>query len=192
MTDNWKEYFEHTKDYPPRGLLQKALPFVNNKGVALDLGSGALNDSVYLLENDFDYVVALDKENIAQEIAETLPLDKFEYVIKSFEEYEFPENKFDLINAQYALPFINPSQFDDVFKKIEDSLRDGGIFVGQFFGTKDEWSGNKEMTFQTRKEARKLLSSFEILTFKEKEQDKETVSGDPKHWHIFHFIVRKI
>lgn len=117
----WKEYFENTKDKPPRALLLKALEYVSNRDAAIDLGSGALNDSIFLLKEDFKKVIALDKDSVAKEIADHLPSDQFEYVISPFETFEFPTN-FDLINAQYSLPFINPEQFESVFQKILESL----------------------------------------------------------------------
>ena len=110
MSKLWKEYFEQTKNDPPRPLLIKALSFVKERNNVLDLGAGALNDSIYLLGEGFKHVTAVDKEPMALEIAKNLPSDKFEYVIKSFETFEFPKEKFDLINAQCSLPFISPKK----------------------------------------------------------------------------------
>lgn len=191
MSKLWKEYFEQTKNDPPRPLLIKALSFVKERNNVLDLGAGALNDSIYLLGEGFKHVTAVDKEPMALEIAKNLPSDKFEYVIKSFETFEFPKEKFDLINAQCSLPFISPKKFDETFKKIILSLKLGGIFVGQFFGDRDGWIKDMNMTFQTREEVEKLLSDFEVLSFEEEEEDKVSAVGKLKHWHIFHFIVRK-
>lgn len=59
MADSgWKEYFVNTKDKPPRALLVTALAYVNNRDAAIDLGSGALNDSMFLLKEGFKKVVA--------------------------------------------------------------------------------------------------------------------------------------
>lgn len=62
---------------------------------------------------------------------------------------------------------------------------------GSIVGDKDEWVQNKNMTFHKREDAEKLVSVFEILSFEEEEQDKPTAAGDMKHWHVFHFIVKK-
>src|ERR1700733_3592381 len=92
----WKDYFENTKGKPPRPLLVTALGFVKNREEALDLGSGALNDSAYLISEGFKHVTALDKTPVAQEIAEKFPKDVFKYVTASFEDFDFPKNTFDL------------------------------------------------------------------------------------------------
>lgn len=191
MTDGgWKKYFQNTKDKPPRALLVEALTYVHDRDAAIDLGSGALNDSLFLLKEGFRKVVALDKEAVAKEIAEHLPSDRFEYIIDPLESFEFNES-FDLVNAQYSLPFVNPDNFNSVFHKIVSAMKDGGIFVGQFFGDRDEWSSDTKMAFHSKKEAVSLLSELEILLFEEKENDRKTAAGVMKHWHVFDFIVRK-
>lgn len=47
------------------------------------------------------------------------------------------------------------------------------------------------MTFQTKEEARNLLSELEVVLFEEKENDRLTAAGKMKHWHVFDFIARK-
>lgn len=66
-----------------------------------------------------------------------------------------------------------------------------GIFTGQLFGDKDEWNGSENMTFHTKAEAINLFANFEVLDFEEEEADKPTAAGIMKHWHVFHFILRK-
>lgn len=191
MASDWKKYFEQTKNKPPRSLLVEALPYVKNRKRALDLGSGALNDSIYLLKEGFEEVTAVDKEQVASEIAKILPEDKFKYHIINIEDCNFSLEYYDLINAQYSLPFVNPESFERVIKDIIGSLNLDGIFTGQFFGERDEWNGDPSMTFVTRQQAESLFSGIEIIKFEEEEKDSPTAMGDMKHWHIFHFIVRK-
>ncbi len=95
------------------------------------------------------------------------------------------------MNAQLALPFINPKSFDAVFEKIYNSLKTGGILTGQFFGDRDGWTDDPNMSFTSRAEAEKILGKFKVLLFQEDEKDKETAGGEMKHWHVFSFIVEK-
>ncbi|HYF13363.1 MAG TPA: class I SAM-dependent methyltransferase [Candidatus Paceibacterota bacterium] len=188
---NWKEFFELTKNKPPRALLVRSMPYVIERNAALDLGAGALNDSVYLLNEQFRKVTALDREPVAQSIAQTLPKDRFSYVISSVEDFNYTPNTYDLINAQYVLPFVKNSQIEVVVSKIYAALTSGGIFTGQIFGERDEWARNATVTFRTEKQARQLFNPFELLVFEEEEQDAQTAAGIMKHWHIFNFIARK-
>jgi SAM-dependent methyltransferase len=193
MSENtWKEYFERTKDSKPRPLLVKAVDFVNEKNTALDLGSGALNDVRYLVSKDFAHITAVDSKPVAIEIIKNFPPEIVSYVISTFENFNFIENTYDLINAQYSLPFNPQDSLEKVFTSIIKSLKKGGILTGQFFGEKDEWNipGHK-MNFQTREQTEKLLNGLEIIDFEEEEALRKTAKGDMKHWHVFHFIVRK-
>ncbi|UJW87559.1 class I SAM-dependent methyltransferase [Devosia sp. SL43] len=190
--EGWYKYAERAAGKPPRPLLLEALALTPGRDSALDIGAGALNDAIHLLDIGFRHVTALDGEPIAQEIADTLPADRFDYLIASFEEFAFPRGAYDLLNAQYALPFIRPDVFDRVFAAILASLKPGGVLTGQFFGDRDDWVGTPNMTFQRLDEAKALLSPLTVLSFREEEDpNSQTLNGTAKHWHLYHFIARK-
>jgi tellurite methyltransferase len=193
MAQDWKVYITKTKNGPPRSLLIRAVDFVENKNLALDLGAGALNDTKFLLEKGFNKVIALDQDNIGQEIFEALPKDKVDYLISTYDKYDFPTETFDIINAQFALPFNPPNTFNLMFAKLKSSLKNKGIFAGQFFGVRDEWHGLRpEMSFHALEQIEELLSGMEIIEIKEEEKDDKPVVGNNiKHWHVFHVIARK-
>src|SRR3989344_4003444 len=91
----WSEYIESKKDKPPSPLLKKAINFVDSREEALDLGSGAFNDTKFLLSEGFEHTTAVDIANdTAQEIYNqlSLPKDKVEYIISSFEDFDFPKD----------------------------------------------------------------------------------------------------
>lgn len=188
----WQDYYKNTKDIPPRKLLVKAVEFVESRDAAIDLGASALNDAHYLLEQGFKKVIAVDKEAVAQEVAAMFPKDNFSYEISAFEDYQFPQGVFNIVNAQYALPFIAPSEFTRVFKSILNSLHERGVITGQLFGDRDEWRTKPTMTFHSRTEAEDLFKGLEILELTEEEKDAPGAVGGVKHWHIFHFIARKL
>jgi len=164
---------------------------LTEKNQALDLGAGTLEDSEYLLKQDFVKVIALDSESTLLEMATDIKNERLELIINKFEDFNFPKENFDLINAQYSLPFTNPKHFPKVFESIKKSLVQNGIFVGQLFGNRDEWSKNKNMTFLTEKEVKGLIENMEVIKFQEEEKDGKTAAGEEKHWHIFNLILRK-
>ncbi len=191
--NSWQEYFKKTKGQAPRELLVKALAYVLRQDEALDLGASALNDTKYLLEEGFRHVTAVDKEPVAKEIALELRTDRFSYIISSFEDFEFPEDRYDIVNAQYALPFSSKKNFDSIFAKIKQSLVKDGIFVGQLFGERDERNTpSRSIIFQKKTEVEALLSDMEIIElFEQEKNDYTTLSLKPLHIHIFHIIARK-
>lgn len=195
--NSWAAYSERTKEKSPRELLVRAMPYVLAKNHALDLGPGALNESAYLLEQGFRSVVAVNKhpleaDPVAQSRAATFPSDRFEYRVSSFDEFNFVPNTYDLINAQYSLPFNPQVTFGRMFASMIASLKPGGIITGQLFGPKDEWNDNSgRLTFLTREQVEKLLSDCEIISFEEVEGPDRLAIGGEKYWHTFHFIAQK-
>lgn len=61
-----------------------------------------------------------------------------------------------------------------------------------FFGTKDSWVEIKpKMVFLSKTEVLELFKDFDIIHFKEIEEDKKTALGVEKHWHIYDVIAKK-
>lgn len=185
---NWQEYYQQTKDRPPSPLLVKALPYVKNKGKALDLGAGAYHDSKFLATK-FYKVDALD-----QELFIPVP-EKVSMYVSKFENFKFPIEYYNLINAQYSLPFTNKEDFLKVWPNIIKALKPQGVFVGTLFGIDDEfaWHDNpNDMTFLTEKEVKDLCIYTEILRFKEEKVRRKLANGQWHSWHLFSLILKKI
>lgn len=187
---DWAEFYEITKNKPPSKLLVKTLECVKDKNKAIDIGGGALKDTQYLLSLGFD-VTVIDKDELMAAEAKKIKSDKLHSFVSSFENFNFPKNQFDIASAMFVLPFNPPDTFNTLLNNIKNSLTGGGIFCGQLFGSRDQWSNRTEMTFHTDEQARKLFSSMEVIYFNEEENDGTTANGTPKHWHVFNFIVRK-
>ena len=64
--------------------------------------------------------------------------------------------------------------------------------LATFFGTKDSWVEIKpKMVFLSKTEVLELFKDFDIIHFKEIEEDKKTALGVMKHWHIYDVIAKK-
>lgn len=187
---NWAGYINTTKNKLPRQLLVQALEYTKNREVALDLGAGALNESKYLLKSGFKKVIAVDNEENLDLISE-IDNGAFSFKKTTIEDYNFSDDYYDLINAQFVLPFVKKEKIDTVINNIKSSLKKDGVFVGQFFGIKDGWHSRTGVCVNTEKEAKDLLSDLDIVYFQEEEKDGQTAMDGKKHWHIFHFIAKK-
>lgn len=187
----WKTYHERTKEKPPSQTLVEAVKLVIERDSALDLGASSLRDTKFLLQQGFRTVTAVDIEPATKEAADELKDERLQVVISPFQEFDFPENTFDLVNAQFSLPFASPEAFADVFGKMKNSLKQKGVFVGQLFGKNGSWRDNSKMTFNNLDDVRKLLSGMEIIELREEERDGIPVVGGLKHWHIFYITARK-
>ena len=187
---DWQAFYRNTKDAPPSPLLVKALAFVKRKGKAIDIGGGALKDTRYLLGQGFG-VTVIDREGALADMAAALDSPQLRYNVTSFADFDFPEGKYDLASAMYALPFNPPETFDAVFENIKKSLAKDGIFCGNCFGVRDQWAANPKMTFHEKGHVERLLADMEIVSLEEREWDGKTADGAPKHWHVIEFIAKR-
>lgn len=196
-TPDWARFYGFTKDSPPWPLLVRAAARVLPKGLALDLGAGAGRDTRYLLEQGFQ-VTAVDADPHAVALLQALPQTppqtppqtQLRVVRSSFEDFAFAT--YDLISAQFTLPFIPRDHFADVFARLKAALAPGGVFAGQCFGVHDQWNTpERPMTFLTRAEVEALLDGLETIELAEEDADGHTADGSPKHWHVFHILARR-
>lgn len=188
-----EQYYNNTQSENPR---ENVSYFINeikcNPSNAIELGSGAGNDTVYLIKNNWN-VCAIDREDVEGRI--TNRLNKQELERLSFKKQEFENLKLEksnLIVANYCLPFCNKDKFKELWDKIKESISPNGYFVGNFFGVNDSWNGMKDqMVFLSNTQVKELFYDFDVVRFKEIEKDGLTGLGMIKHWHIFDVIAKR-
>ncbi len=186
------EYYEKTEQEPPNKLLVEAVNYVKVRDTALDLGAGTLRDSKYLLDSGFNLVCAVEKNPIIIKYKTQIQDARLLVFQRKFDEFEFTPNTFDLVTAQWSLPFEKPDNFDALIANIQLALKPQGVFTGQFFGVNASWNRkDTELTFVTRERAESLLEPLHIIKLTEREFDGSTASGEDKHWHFYNFIARK-
>ncbi len=191
MTD-WNNYYTKHAKRKPREQVLRALNLCIKKDKALDIGSGTLAESALFLEQGFKQVVAVDKSVETKNFANYFDTEKFSLHICDFKDFDFIENNFDIINAQYSLPFYGKNNFVEFIETVKKSLKNDGVFVGQFFGDRDGWNIEaSNLAFQNKEEVLKLLEGLDLIEFIEEEKDGKTAAGNDKHWHVFHFIAKK-
>jgi SAM-dependent methyltransferase len=190
----WSEYYEKLRDRPPRKTVVAALDAFGMwpDALAVDLGCGDGRDVVEILRRGWN-VVAVDAEPAAlSRLAEReLPgAERITPIVSRFEDVPMPIGV-ELVNSSFALPLCEPDRFHELWARIVEALPSGGRFSGQWYGLHDSWVGRPGITFLSRDQAEALLAGFDIEMFDEEEADSTTPRGKPKHWHIFHIVVRK-
>jgi len=109
--------------------------------------------------------------------------------VARIEDADWPEA--DLINASFVLPLLDAEAFGRTWTRIGLRLRPGGRFAGQLYGPKDGWADRPGMTTHDRAAVERLASGFIVERLDEVETDEPTARGKPKHWHVFHLVLRK-
>ena len=197
MTD-WEAYRNATSDRPPRPTLIDAADGweAEHAGAtakrAVDLGCGEGRDAVELLRRGW-HVIAVDADagGLArlQARPDLPPTGRLEPVCARMEDATWPA--VDLVNASFSLPFCEPRQFFDLWKRIIASLAPGGRFAGHLLGPHDSWAEDGLLTFE-RAEIEMLLRPFAIERLDEVNEPGRTAVGAAKHWHVFHIVGRRL
>lgn len=190
---SWDDYYNKIQGREPRQLLLDVLAKypTGNSLHAIDLGCGDGTETTVLLSRGW-HVLAVDgAEAGIKRLLDKVPQEgqvRLRTQVAKFEEVALPSA--DLIHASYSLPFCHPSQFPALWEKIKNALNPNGRFAGQFFGVRDSWANEPDMTFHTEEQVREMLGEFETEYFHEQDEDGEAASG-PKHWHVFTVIAKK-
>ncbi|MFY9615534.1 MAG: class I SAM-dependent methyltransferase [Candidatus Dormiibacterota bacterium] len=187
----WRNFIQITSGRPPWPQLVRAEEMFDEPGEALDVGAGAGRDTGYLLRQGWR-VTAVDASPYAAAALRRLPRQRnLQVVISGIEEFE--PAAYDLVNAQFSLPFISPTHFDATVRRLRDSVRPDGIMAATFFGKHDEWNvAGTGLTFSTRPDIERLFRGWRFIELIESDEDSHTADGTPKHWHLFHLIARRV
>lgn len=192
MEKDKEQYYNITKNVKPHANVVNFLNFNIVPQTAIDLGCGAGRDTIALLKQNWD-VLAIDKEDTENIIREQLSREeqqRFKFMKSVFGKMNLPKAK--LVVANFSLPFAKKEYFNLIWNKINNSLLEGGYFVGNFFGKKDSWAEyKKNLTFLSEDEVKELFDNFKLIQFNEIEKDANTASGEEKHWHIYDIIAKK-
>lgn len=197
----WGQYYASCCQNSNSALAVEAMAHIDPKslGHALDLGAGSMNDTKYFLGCGFRQVTALDAcddaEKYAAEVARQKWKGSFQFEKSFFADFEYGFERFDLVHANYSLPFHGRTGFTELIKAILDSLKVGGIFSTVFFGPNDGFRQSKPgLAYLTEGEVSALLQGLEVLLFKSSEFDGHACAGSerkPKHWHTHRVIARR-
>lgn len=111
--------------------LRELFPDFNGKRV-LDLGCGYGWHCKYAVEHGAEYVLGIDlSEKMIKEARAKNSDQKIEYKIKAIEDFDYKEQQgqkqFDLVLSSLAFHYI--ASFEEICKKVNESLKEGGSFI---------------------------------------------------------------
>ena len=184
---NWSNYQSKTYNDDVCNLL---VEFLDTYSVtdAIDLGCGSGNESVYMIKNGIK-VLSVDRQLNEKYILDRLTDEekqKTSFMECSFEDIVLP--KTDLVTGFFSSPFCSPEKLDILWKKIYDSIRENGFFVGQLFGDRDAWHNVDSINTFSIDRVKAYLKSYTLIKFEEVEYVRES---DNKKWHFYDIIAQK-
>jgi tellurite methyltransferase len=193
----WSAYYRGTSKRPPRDIVSQVLTNIEYEGDAspgrraIDLGFGAGTDTLELLRRGWT-VVAVDREaDAARFLVRRVPARwraRLTTVIAPMEEIDLPPA--DLVYAGFSLPFCPRDRFPGLWSTIRRAVCPHGHFAGQFFGNRDEWRNNRQLTFHDRRQVAGLARGWKVELLRETDEHGRSFEG-PKKWHFFDVILEK-
>jgi SAM-dependent methyltransferase len=192
MTKNWQESYASLRvAREPNSLVVDAFKLVPIRHRrALDIGAGALSDTRYLLQAGMT-VDAVDTDPLTRRLAAELNHPHLNAIHNDVRRITLEADAYALIVAIHVLPFVPRPDLSAVISAIVDSLTGEGILCATLFGDRDGWAGKRPLTFLTKSEAVICFSGLLPISFSETEYDGFDAVGEPKHWHVFRFILQK-
>jgi SAM-dependent methyltransferase len=187
---DWREFIRITGGQPAWPRLVRAAALFDAPGEALDVGPGGGRDTEHLLRAGWR-VTAVDASASSAAALRRLPRQRnLEFVASRIEDFE--PATYELVNAQFSLPFIAPPRYEATLRRLRDSVRPGGVMAATFFGERDQWNeAGSGLNFTTEAKVRELFAGWDLVELTEVEEDGQTADGSPKHWHVFHLIARR-
>lgn len=116
--------------------------------------------------------------------------------VERLERLQLEPGRYGLIHARFALPFVPAAGFPRLWTNLRAALPPRGVLAAQLFGPDDGFLHDgsfdpAELNSHRASEVDRLIEGLEVLHREEVNRDGVTATGDRKHWHVHHLIVRR-
>lgn len=189
---NATEYYQNSiNKNKPSLLLSRFFKLKLNEklqgNTAIDIGCGAGNDTIFLLNKGFN-VTAIDNEPQTKDLIEERVPNKenLEIIIDDISKIQL--HKADLMFANFSLFFVK-NNFSKLMQNILNNINPKGFFVGNFLGEEDDWKRSK--TTLKKEELLNYFDKYKITYFSEEKYYQDTITKKGKFWHVYTIIAQK-
>ncbi len=187
-------YLENKFHNPDRSFMElvfREIPKSPPDGKAFILGAAINQKDVILpLENGYD-MIALDSQIIYYEFM-TPKRDLYKNKVTMIDRLDFDKiPQLDLVMARFIIPFYSRHRFSHRWKKMQEKIKPGGYFIGNFFHPDFGVFSSEEkadMTFHTKEQVRALFAEYDIFRLQEV---KRALFHQEGIEHYYEVVARK-
>lgn len=185
----FESFYAATEGQPPSSLALEAVAAVGAPGGrAIDIGSGAARDAVFLAQSGFE-TEAIDPNPAAS--APEMP--GLTFLREDAKTFERPAESYRLVLCNKVLPFVDgPGEIETVLAKIRKILASDGVAAFSLFGERDDWKNSAGVRTFTSGEAAGAIAAagLRVTRFWEEEFEMAAAGATrPKHWHVFRYLA---
>jgi SAM-dependent methyltransferase len=175
------------------------LKYLKRSCTILDVGCETGKNAACLIKNGHTVVLLDIAPNAIDYTTENLKREGLDYgiqasIVSKIEDLPPKYGPFEAVIGTYAFSFIPPHLFEQAMKeKVLSRVKQGGYFVGGFFGEQHAWAVNPTLSILSLKKLESFFSSlsFSILEVDEQVKETLTVSNGITKFHTISIIARK-
>ncbi|WP_253300208.1 hypothetical protein [Wolbachia endosymbiont of Chironomus riparius] len=165
------------------------IPEASKNQIALVIAADiAEKDMILPLQKGYD-LIAFDSQLVYYDLF--IP-DREKYKdnkIKIFSDWDFNKlPKLDIVMASFILPLYDRETFHTRWNQINNKIKIGGYFIGNFFDP--QWNlfsekKRKNMIFHTKQEILDLLQNYEVIKIQEVKEYSSKLKGNDYYYEVF-------
>jgi SAM-dependent methyltransferase len=130
---DWTTYIRSAPSAPHETAKYASEFFLGRDVVhCLDLGCGNGRDSLFFAYLGFSVTANDLSPAVSQEVTIN---PKIKFIEGPAE--ELPLSEYDIINASLFFPFLPEDKFHNLWRRLIDAIKPGGVIAGHFFGAGD-------------------------------------------------------
>jgi tellurite methyltransferase len=185
---DWSGYIAHTTGSPPKPLYHRAVALFDRPGTAVDLGCGAGNETLDLLQRGWSVHAVDSSEAAIRTVTERAPSADLTTELADLWTATPPTSNF--VYAGFSLFFVPPDRYAEAWARVVSAVAPEGRFAGHFLGPRDTWAELPDISVHPEYAVRELFRGWQLEHFDEVDQDGKSFGG-PKHWHLYEVIAAK-
>ena len=173
--------------------------YLPNNATVLDIGCETGKNAIPLLQHGHRVTLidiapnAIDA-TLSAVASRGLSVGVDDSIVGKIEDLDSRYGPFEAVVGTYVFSFLAPPVFEAVMQRnVLERVRDGGYFVGGFFGPNHAWAAEPNLTTMSSEALHDFLTrmGFQMCVLSEEIEETPTVNRGQTIFHTLNVIARK-